>query len=91
MKRLFIGCALMSLASAASANCVQGHYIQEVMGDGKIIRLENDSLWQVDAVDTVDSMLWLPSESVVICSDGKMIDTDEESGNTVHVKLLSKE
>lgn len=90
MKCLFIGCVLIAVASSAFADCEQGHYIQEVMGNGKIIQLENDSLWQVNAVDTVDSMLWLPADNVVICSDGKMINTDEDSGNTVHVKLLSR-
>ena len=90
MKCFFIGCVLMAMTSYPFADCEQGHYIQEVMGNGKVIQLENDSLWQVSVVDTVNSMLWLPAENVVICSDGKMINIDEDSGNTVHVKLLSR-
>jgi len=33
------------------------HYVQEVMSDGKVIQLDDGSLWQVSAVDTVGSIL----------------------------------
>src|SRR6266446_3841126 len=33
--------------------CEDGHWIEEVLADGKIIRLEDGSLWRVDDIDTV--------------------------------------
>ena len=51
------------------------------MDDGKILKLEDGSIWQVDDVDTVDSAIWLPISDVVVC-DGKIINTDHNE--TVH-------
>jgi len=59
-----------------SSSCEGGHWIEEVMGDGAIIKLNDGSLWQVDSADTVDSALWLPTTNIVVCG-GKLINTDE--------------
>jgi hypothetical protein len=56
--------------------CEDGHFIEEVMGDGAVIKLEDGTLWRVDDADTADSALWLPSTSVIVC-DGKLINTDD--------------
>lgn len=47
--------------------------IVSVEGDGKVIKLDDGSLWEVDEVDTVDTALWLPVTEVVLCG-GKMIN-----------------
>ena len=58
------------------SGCESGHWIEAVEGGGKIIKLENGSLWEVDAVDTVTTSIWLPVSAVVVC-DGKMINVDD--------------
>jgi hypothetical protein len=68
-----------------SGDCESGHWIDSVMSDGEIIKLEDGSVWRVDAGDTVDSMLWLPISDVVVCSD-KIINTDDNE--TVGVTRL---
>ena len=55
------------------------------MDDGSIIKLEDGSLWEVEAGDTVDSALWLPVTDVVVC-DGRIINT--EDNETVHVRRI---
>lgn len=40
------------------------------------MKLEDGSVWQVQAGDSVSSMLWLPTESVQVC-DGMLINTDD--------------
>lgn len=72
-------------ARGGGGDCESGHWIQAVMSDGEIIKLEDGSLWQVDAGDTVDSALWLPISDVVVCND-KMINTDDNE--TVGVTRL---
>jgi hypothetical protein len=62
--------------SRISGNCEDGHWIESVSSDGSIIKLEDGSVWEVDAGDTVDSMLWLPVSDIVACS-GKLINTDD--------------
>jgi len=56
--------------------CVSGHWIEAVMSDGEILKLEDGSLWEVDAVDVIETSLWLPMSDVVVCS-GKIINTDD--------------
>lgn len=60
----------------AYGSCESGHWIKSVIDDGKIIQLEDGSLWEVSDIDTVDSALWLPISNIVICDD-KLINTDD--------------
>lgn len=52
---------------AASRNCIDGHWISSVSSNGQIVTLEDRSIWEIDAVDAIDTMLWLPTENVLIC------------------------
>ena len=67
------------------ATCESGHWIESVSNDGEIIKLEDGSIWEVDAGDTVDSMLWLPVTNIVVCPD-KLINIDDNE--TVGVTQL---
>ncbi|HZQ68113.1 MAG TPA: hypothetical protein VFA68_06310 [Terriglobales bacterium] len=58
------------------SECESGHWIESVSDDGDIIKLEDGSVWEVDAADTVDSALWLPTTDIIACS-GKLINTDD--------------
>jgi len=62
--------------------CVSGLSIESVEGDGKIIKLDDGSMWEVDDADTVDTALWLATEDVVLC-DGKIINTDDKESADV--------
>lgn len=59
-----------------TGGCESGHWISSVGGDGKIIRLEDGSMWEVDDVDTVDTAIWLPVSNVVVC-ENKLINVDD--------------
>lgn len=61
----------------ASNGCESGHWIDSVMDDGGIIKLEDGSLWEVDSIDRIDSMLWLPISNIVVCPY-KLINTDDD-------------
>ena len=62
--------------------CDTGLSIASVAGDGKVITLNDGSLWEVDDVDTIDTALWLPASDVVVCN-GKMINTDDNESADV--------
>lgn len=69
------------------SDCESGHWIDVVEGDGKIIKLEDGSLWEVDDVDTVMTSIWLPISEVIVC-DGKMINVDDgESAEVIPLTL----
>jgi hypothetical protein len=67
----------MSLGAGDSlSRCEANHWIAAVMDDGKLVKLEGGSIWEVDALDAIDSALWLPISNIVTCED-KLINTDD--------------
>lgn len=75
--------------SPEGGNCETGHWIESVTDDGKIIKLENGSMWKVDDVDVVTTSLWLPVSKILVCGT-KMINVDEkESAEVQPVHLAS--
>jgi hypothetical protein len=60
----------------SSSGCESGHWVESVSDDGQIVELEDASIWEVDAVDAIDSALWLPTTDIVVCDD-KLINTDD--------------
>ena len=68
-----------------TGGCNSGHWISDNIDDGKYIKLEDGSLWEVDGADTVDSSLWLETDDITVC-DGKLINTDDkESVEARHI------
>jgi hypothetical protein len=58
------------------SNCDSGHWVDSVSSDGQIVKLEDGSLWEVNPVDAIDSMLWLPTTDIIVCVD-RLINTDD--------------
>lgn len=57
--------------------CEGGHWIDSVIDDGRIVKLEDGTIWQVDSIDQIYSMLWLPVSDIVVCDD-KLINIDDD-------------
>lgn len=70
-----------------STICDSGHWINSVGDSGRIVILENMEVWEIDAVDRIDTMLWLPVTNITVC-DGQLINTDD--GEVVGARLLSR-
>lgn len=83
---LQLALSLLTLAKGGtSGDCEEGHWISSVAGGGKIIILEDGSVWEVDPIDIIYTAIWLPTESVIICGN-TMINTD--NGEKVSVTRL---
>jgi hypothetical protein len=63
-------------ARRASGDC-DSHSIEAIEGDGKIIKLDDGSMWEVDDVDTVTTSIWLAASEAVVCR-GRMINSDDD-------------
>jgi hypothetical protein len=50
---IFAMVAFGGLGRANAQFCEDGHWIDAVLDDGRLIRLEDGSLWQVDRIDTI--------------------------------------
>lgn len=68
--------AIFTMSVPAAAAC-DDDMISSVSSDGSIIIMISGAVYQVDAADTVDSILWLAADDVLIC-DGTIINTDED-------------
>ena len=69
-----------------------GHWVSQVMDRGRVVKLEDGSLWEVAPLDRLDSALWLPVTDITV-TDGddllypyKLINTDDHE--VVNAKLL---
>lgn len=76
---------LLAVGASRAAACDDGHWIQAVLADGKLLELEDGSVWQVDATDRVTASLWLPPSDVIVCDD-KIVNVDESEA--VEVRRL---
>jgi hypothetical protein len=70
-----------------------GHWIQTVSSGGKILTLEDGSIWEVSPIDVIYSAIWLPISNIVVVEDSgphpyKLINTDD--GETVNAKYLGQ-
>jgi hypothetical protein len=59
-----------------SSGCESGNWVESVSDDGRIVKLSDGSIWEIDAVDRIDSMLWLPTTDIIACAD-KLINTED--------------
>lgn len=57
------------------SDCEDGHWISTVSSGGEIVKLEDGSIWEISAIDRIDTMLWLVTEEITICG-GRLINTD---------------
>jgi hypothetical protein len=76
---------LASFGGAQGQTCEDGHWIEAVLDDGRLIRLEDGSLWRVGPIDTVTSSIWLPVSNIIICGNRLINEDDNE---TVHARRL---
>lgn len=70
-----------------------GHWIQSVSSGGKIITLEDGTVWEVSPLDVIYSAIWLPISNIVVAEDSgphpyKLINTDD--GESVNAKYIGQ-
>jgi hypothetical protein len=59
-----------SITPVASAfACDGGHWVDQVSGQGRIVILEDRSVWAIDDGDEVDTALRLPATDITACSN----------------------
>lgn len=78
-KLLAVGFMLCLTSLSVRADCYGGHWLQTKNTSGSIITLEDGSVWKVINGGNIDSMLWLPTEDILLCDDGTMINTDSNN------------
>jgi hypothetical protein len=87
--------ALMCGSYAVAQEGAQArHWINEVTRRGSLVVLEDGSIWKVDAVDRVTTMLWLPVDNIAIVQSevaGKYIMVNTTQNQQATVEYLGQE
>jgi len=74
-----------------------GHWISEVSNNGAIVTLEDGSLWNISAVDRVDTALWLAATNITVLEsrspigDYKYTLVNKDDGEKALAKYLGKD
>lgn len=70
---------------SAYAGAGSGHWVTEKTDDGAVVILEDGSVWQIDPMDRLDTMLWLPTSDITV------IETDDSPMSYVLVNTDDRE
>lgn len=77
--------------SPVYAGTGSGHWIQNVLDNGAIIILEDNSKWQISPIDTVNTGIWLPVTNITVIENNgefpyRLINADDSE--TAEAKFL---
>ena len=83
--------------SGAYAGIGGGHWVKKNVDSGTYIILEDGSLWQIDPMNKIDAMLWLPISEITVLKSTSgspgynylLINTDD--GEQAHAKYMGQE
>ncbi len=86
-----------SSAAASYAGGGEGHWIKSKADNGAIVTLEDGSMWEINSLDRISTVLWLPISNVTILKASSpvgeykytLINTDD--GEKALAKYLGKQ
>ncbi len=88
MKNLFVACFIFACAHGiAFAQSCDDETIDSVSNDGSIIILLAGAVYRVSEQDQVQTALWLPNSSVLVCGEREIINTDEQGERAKVIRL----
>ena len=73
------------------------HWIRRVMAGGDLILLEDGSVWKVFSMDRIHTVLWLPSEEVVVLEAAQPVGefgyilVNTSNGTQVYAKYIGRQ
>lgn len=68
-----------------------GHWVDSVTGDGEVVVLEDGSIWLVDAVDRIDTSVWVMTDDVVVVelrAPGRCLLINTSSRDKVYATMI---
>ncbi len=71
----------------------KGHWVSEKIDGGRIIELEDGSLWEISPLDRIDTMLWLVVQNISVIKRDDLLYPyyllNKSTGDMVEAKLIS--
>jgi hypothetical protein len=74
-----------------------GHWVSEVSGNGRLVILEDGSLWEIQSGDRINTALWLPTTDVVVTNSSspvgeyKYLLVSKDDGEFAAARYLGRE
>jgi hypothetical protein len=71
-----------------------GHWIRDVSSNGRIVTLEDESVWEIETLSRIETALWLPVSEIVIrpardyVGDYRYVLINKDEGETALAKYL---
>ena len=93
--RVFLLCVCCVAFKSVPAYPLTLHSIEDIADSGRVLVLDDDSVWGVESVDAVDSSVWVDGDDVEVVKNNEnpsypylLINKDENE--TVHAKYMGK-
>ena len=88
--------SIFSVAVSAESNCDDRHSIESVTFNGTVLKLEDGSVWEIDAADATKTIRWMPTTTITVCdckpgdnNNGKACKiTNHENGIRIDATLV---
>ena len=74
-----------------------GHWIRSKADNGGMITLEDGSIWEINSIDRIDTILWLPTTGITVLKapqpvgDYKYMLLNKDDGEKALAKFLGRE
>lgn len=62
--------------------------ISSVSSDGGVIKMLDESIYEIDQLGRIQTMLWLPTTEVLILETGKMLNPSDSGGELIECRRL---
>ena len=86
-KRVFRG-ELLRAPDSGKPIAFKRATIASVTSDGVIVRMTDESIYEIDLLGRIQTMLWLPTTEVFILESGKMINPTDTGGDFIECRPL---
>ena len=86
-KRAFRG-ELLRVPDAGKPIAFRKATISSVSSDGGVIKMLDESIYEIDQLGQIQTMLWLPTTEVFILETGKMLNPSDSGGEFIDCRRL---
>lgn len=86
----------LARGSSEYAGVGRGHWIQEVSDGGRMVILEDGSIWEISTIDQIYTMLWLPITDITVVEsrspigDFKYVLVNTDDGEEALAKYIGQ-
>lgn len=86
-RRVFLG-ELLRAPDLGKPIAFKRATISSVSSNGEIVKMTDESIFEIDLLERIQTMLWLPATEVFILETGKMLNPTDTGGELIECRRL---